>query len=157
METWLLPYLLSIVVFLPLGAALFLLASGLLATVAFGSSGLPGVLWRAIAVSASSLTFIGALWVLAEGSQRVLEHPERVPSLLEDARLLGAEMLGPRVEHTAHLLAWAIQQGLGIDRVLELPFYHPVVEEGIRTALRDAARGLGLSPPPCARELVFDP
>ncbi|HEY5657402.1 MAG TPA: family 10 glycosylhydrolase [Myxococcota bacterium] len=34
-----------------------------------------------------------ALWVLAEGSQRVLEHPERVPSLLEDARLLGASDL----------------------------------------------------------------
>jgi uncharacterized lipoprotein YddW (UPF0748 family) len=31
-----------------------------------------------------------ALWVLAEGSQRVLEHPERVPALLSDARALGA-------------------------------------------------------------------
>jgi len=31
-----------------------------------------------------------ALWVLAEGSQRVLEHPDRVPALLDDARALGA-------------------------------------------------------------------
>ena len=30
------------------------------------------------------------LWVLAEGSQRVLEHPERVPRLIEDAAALGA-------------------------------------------------------------------
>jgi len=30
------------------------------------------------------------LWVLAEGSQRVLEHPERVSELLGDARALGA-------------------------------------------------------------------
>jgi uncharacterized lipoprotein YddW (UPF0748 family) len=30
------------------------------------------------------------LWVLAEGSQRVLEHPERVAALLEDAAALGA-------------------------------------------------------------------
>jgi uncharacterized lipoprotein YddW (UPF0748 family) len=30
------------------------------------------------------------LWVLAEGSQRVLEHPDRLPALLEDARRLGA-------------------------------------------------------------------
>jgi uncharacterized lipoprotein YddW (UPF0748 family) len=30
------------------------------------------------------------LWVLAEGSQRVLEHPERVPALLADAQALGA-------------------------------------------------------------------
>lgn len=31
-----------------------------------------------------------ALWVLCEGSQRVLEHPDRVPALLEAARALGA-------------------------------------------------------------------
>jgi uncharacterized lipoprotein YddW (UPF0748 family) len=30
------------------------------------------------------------LWVLCEGSQRVLEHPERVPALLDDAAALGA-------------------------------------------------------------------
>jgi uncharacterized lipoprotein YddW (UPF0748 family) len=30
------------------------------------------------------------LWVLCEGSQRVLENPERIPALLEDARALGA-------------------------------------------------------------------
>ena len=29
------------------------------------------------------------LWVLAEGSQRVLEHPERVALLLADAKALG--------------------------------------------------------------------
>ncbi len=51
--------------------------------------------------------------------------------------LLGAEMFGPRVEHTAHLLAWAIQSHLTVDQALDMPFYHPVVEEGIRTALRD--------------------
>jgi uncharacterized lipoprotein YddW (UPF0748 family) len=30
------------------------------------------------------------IWVLAEGSQRVLEHPERVATLLDDARALAA-------------------------------------------------------------------
>lgn len=57
-------------------------------------------------------------------------------------RLLGAEMFGPRVEHTAHLLAWAVQQGLTVDAALKMPFYHPVVEEGIRTALRDLRANL---------------
>jgi dihydrolipoamide dehydrogenase len=66
-------------------------------------------------------------------------------------------MLGPRVEHTAHLLAWVIQQGLTVDRVLELPFYHPVIEEGIRTALRDLGRRLKLTRVPCARELDCGP
>ena len=40
-------------------------------------------------------------------------------------------------EHLAHLLAWAIQSGMTVTRALEMPFYHPVVEEGLRTALRD--------------------
>lgn len=60
-------------------------------------------------------------------------------------RLLGAEMFGPAVEHTAHLLAWAIQAGLSVADALRMPFYHPVVEEGIRTALRDLASKLKLA------------
>ena len=52
--------------------------------------------------------------------------------------LLGAELIGPDAEHLAHLLAWAIQSGMTVGRALEMPFYHPVVEEGLRTALRDA-------------------
>ena len=56
----------------------------------------------------------------------------------ESGRLQGAEMIGPDAEHIAHLLAWVIQLGQTVDGVLALPFYHPVVEEGLRTALRDA-------------------
>lgn len=49
---------------------------------------------------------------------------------------LGAEMVGPRAENLAHLLAWACQSGMTVQKMLEMPFYHPVVEEGLRTALR---------------------
>jgi dihydrolipoamide dehydrogenase len=64
--------------------------------------------------------------------------------------LLGAEMCGPQAEHLGHLLAWACQQRLDVGAMLDLPFYHPVVEEGLRTALKDARRKLrlGLSPMP---------
>lgn len=66
-------------------------------------------------------------------------------------QLLGAELFGPRVEHLSHLLAWAIQRGLTVERALEMPFYHPVVEEGVRTALRDlAAKMRHGSPIKCA-------
>ena len=51
--------------------------------------------------------------------------------------LLGAEMFGPAAEHIAHQLAWVIQMRMTVSEILELPFYHPVLEEGIRTALRD--------------------
>jgi dihydrolipoamide dehydrogenase len=66
----------------------------------------------------------------------------RVYAERPSGRLLGAEMCGPRAEHLAHLLAWAHQNGMSIDRMLEMPFYHPVVEEGLRTALRDARERL---------------
>ncbi|MFT6987355.1 MAG: dihydrolipoamide dehydrogenase [Psychromonas sp.] len=52
-------------------------------------------------------------------------------------RFLGAEMIGPQAEHLAHLLAWAHQNRMTIAQMLEMPFYHPVIEEGLRTALRD--------------------
>jgi dihydrolipoamide dehydrogenase len=52
--------------------------------------------------------------------------------------IVGAEMIGPDAEHLGHLLAWAIQSGMTVERALEMPFYHPVIEEGLRTALRDA-------------------
>ena len=54
-------------------------------------------------------------------------------------KFLGAEMVGPDAEHIGHLLAWALQAGMTIDQMLSMPFYHPVVEEGLRTALRDLA------------------
>ncbi len=41
-------------------------------------------------VPAQAATPRRALWVLCEGSQRVLDHPEKIPLLLEHARLLGA-------------------------------------------------------------------
>lgn len=57
-------------------------------------------------------------------------------------RLLGAELCAPAGEHLAHLLALAIAQQLTVAQLLGMPFYHPVLEEGLRTALRDAARQL---------------
>jgi len=60
-------------------------------------------------------------------------------------RFLGAEMLGPDAEHIGHLLAWALQMKLTIAQMLEMPFYHPVVQEGLRTALRDALAKLALA------------
>ncbi|MFO1207491.1 MAG: dihydrolipoyl dehydrogenase [Burkholderiales bacterium] len=59
--------------------------------------------------------------------------------------LIGAEMFGPGMEHMAHLIAWAVQQRLTVQRALAMPFYHPVLEEGLRTALRDLAEQLRVS------------
>ena len=53
--------------------------------------------------------------------------------------LTGAEMIGPSAEHVAHMLAWLIEKNTTLEEILEFPFYHPVIEEGVRTAMRDAA------------------
>ncbi len=60
----------------------------------------------------------------------------------ESGRLLGAEMCAPDGEHMAHLLALAIERSLTVHDMLRMPFYHPVLEEGLRTALRDLAAQL---------------
>jgi len=60
-------------------------------------------------------------------------------------KLLGASMVGPRVEHLAHLVAWAIQLQLSVEDLLEMPFYHPVIEEALQDALKETARELNKS------------
>jgi len=55
------------------------------------------------------------------------------------ARLLGGEMAIPEAEHLAQILAVAVQEELTVHEALMMPFYHPTVEEGLRSALRDAA------------------
>jgi len=51
--------------------------------------------------------------------------------------LLGAEMVAPKGENLAHLIAWAIQQGRTVGDLLRMPFYHPVIEEAFQAALYD--------------------
>ncbi len=53
----------------------------------------------------------------------------------EDGRLLGAAMACVKGEHLAHLLAWSIQQGMTVFDMLKMPYYHPVVEEALQSAL----------------------
>jgi dihydrolipoamide dehydrogenase len=52
-------------------------------------------------------------------------------------RLLGAQMAAPYGEHLGHLLAWSIEQELTIQRLVQMPFYHPVIEEILQSVLRD--------------------
>lgn len=53
--------------------------------------------------------------------------------------LLGAEMACPEAEHLGHILALAVQADMTVFELLRMPFYHPTVEEALRTALHDAA------------------
>ncbi len=89
---------------------------------------------------------IGEVDFADQGRARVLRQNRgllRVYGERGTGLLLGAEMVAPGGEHLAHLLAWAVQAGMDVDTALAMPFYHPVIEEGLRTALRDLSLNLG--------------
>ncbi|MCB9739217.1 MAG: dihydrolipoyl dehydrogenase [Deltaproteobacteria bacterium] len=91
----------------------------------------------------------------SQGRARVMRQNRGLIRLWADREsgvLLAAEGVGPRLEHMAHLLAWAVQQRMTVEVALSMPFYHPVLEEGLRTALRELRRNLRRAPPlgqPC--------
>ncbi|WP_445116633.1 dihydrolipoyl dehydrogenase [Acinetobacter sp. WZC-1] len=60
-------------------------------------------------------------------------------------KLLGAELFVEDAEHMAHLLSWIMGEALSIDEILKKPFFHPTLEEGLRTALKHARRQLDQS------------
>ncbi|MCX7946742.1 MAG: dihydrolipoyl dehydrogenase [Hydrogenophilus sp.] len=77
------------------------------------------------------------------GRSRVVGETEgviRVYAERGSGRLLGAEMMAPHGESMGHLLAYAIGRGEQVKGLLQMPFYHPVFEELLQSALEDAAR-----------------
>ena len=107
------------------------------------------------------IAIVGESWSKLEGKENVVtgkvsfEGQGRSRIILKNKGLmhvyadqnsglfLGSEFIGPHAEHLAHLMSWAHQQNMTIQQMLEMPFYHPVIEEGLRTALRDAESKLG--------------
>jgi dihydrolipoamide dehydrogenase len=97
---------------------------------------------------------IGAVSFDDQGRSRVMNQHRGLLHVYGEhgtGLLLGAEMIAPRAEHLGHLLAWAVQRQLTIPELLEMPFYHPVVEEGLRSALRDLNHELRIGPEPVPR------
>lgn len=93
---------------------------------------------------------IGEVSFADQGRSRVMLKNQgalRVYGEAGTGRFLGAEMIGPSAEHLGHLLAWSVQRGDTVQQMLDSPFYHPVVEEGLRTALRQLQRKLALKDP----------
>jgi len=107
----------------------------------------PGIAWigQRYAELDQAATVTGEVRFEKQGRARAGQHNRgvlRVYVQRVSGRLLGAEMCAPSGEHFAHLLALAISQSLTVRDLLRMPVYHPVLEEGLRTALRDAARQL---------------
>lgn len=93
-----------------------------------------------------------------QGRARTEARDEGVLTLYADAdgRLTGADLCCPGAEHLSHLLAWAIQSRATATQILEMPFYHPTLEEGMKTALREICRKTS-QPVPEARDFGSPP
>lgn len=86
-----------------------------------------------------------AAWVIGgvdfgdQGRARIDGHNRGAARIWADrgGRLLGAEMLGPGVEHLAQRFAVAIAAGMSAQDLAAVPTYHPTIEEGLSTALSE--------------------
>ncbi|WP_020655452.1 dihydrolipoyl dehydrogenase [Massilia niastensis] len=104
-----------------------------------------GANYRSLCAGGKRKFAIGMVSFANQGRSRVMLQNKgmlRVYGEYGTRQFLGAEMIGPRAEHLAHTLSWAVQLCMTVDQMLEMPFYHPVIEEGVRTALRDLASNL---------------
>jgi dihydrolipoamide dehydrogenase len=102
----------------------------------------------------------GSVSFVDQGRSRVMGRNQGALNVYGErgsGRFLGAEMLGPAAEHIGHLLAWSVQRGDTVQQMLDSPFYHPVVEEGLRTALRHLQHELQMGPVPVERCLDCGP
>lgn len=74
---------------------------------------------------------------------QIMQAPEHLLRLYADAtsrKFLGASIFCAGGEHLANQLAWAVQRGETVDILLDLPYYHPTVEEMIDNALKALRR-----------------
>lgn len=97
-----------------------------------------GQAWREL--EGQENVVVGKISFEGQGRSRVMLKNKGLMHLYADRQsglFLGSEFIGPHAEHLAHLLSWAHQQKMTIPQMLEMPFYHPVIEEGLRTGLQD--------------------
>lgn len=72
------------------------------------------------------------------GRAIVMGEDHGVISLYADKtskQLIGGELIMPDAEHFTHLLTWAIEQKMTVLSLVKMPFYHPVLEEAIESAI----------------------
>ncbi len=95
-----------------------------------------------------------------QGRARVMNRHNGCLQLYADAgsgRITGAELIAPAAEHLSHLIAWAVQRQARVGDLLSLPFYHPTLEEALRTALRDLCVQLCIAPDVRAHSMEYGP
>ncbi|WP_084396235.1 dihydrolipoyl dehydrogenase [Henriciella aquimarina] len=80
-----------------------------------------------------------------QGRAKAMRRNQGVCEIFADARdgrLTGARLAGPDIEHLAHLLTWEMHNRTRASDLLEKPFYHPTLEEGLKPALQQICKAV---------------
>lgn len=85
-----------------------------------------------VAVGEMPMGPVGRALIMAKNKGVIRVYAEKATG-----RLLGGAMIAVKGESLGHLLAWAIQQKLTVAEALQLPYYHPVIEEALQGALNN--------------------
>ena len=102
-----------------------------------------------IGAAASEAAVTGTADYTDQGRAKVEDRATGLARLHADGegRLIGADLFCPGADHMGHLLVLAITKGATAGDLLDLPIYHPTLEEGLRTALREICEAIPLHPP----------
>lgn len=90
---------------------------------------------------------IGQMTFDDNGRARIMGYTKGIIRIYvnkSDGLILGAEMIGPEVDFMGHVIAWLVQSKSTVDKVMNMPFYHPTVMESLRAVMYDLARKLNL-------------
>ena len=102
-------------------------------------------------------TAIGEMKVAPVGRALIMGRNRgtiRVYADKASGRLLGAELCAPRGEHLGHLLAWCLRHQVTVGHLIQMPFYHPVMEEALQAALNALYHQVEAKNPSPVPELV---
>nr|MDJ0805670.1 FAD-dependent oxidoreductase [Gammaproteobacteria bacterium] len=100
------------------------------------------------AIGEVKLAPVGRAMIMGQNRGVIRVYAEKASGLL-----LGAEMVTTRGENLAHLLNWAISQGLSVGDLIRMPFYHPVIEEALQAALNNLYAQVEVKNPGPVKEL----
>jgi dihydrolipoamide dehydrogenase len=102
-------------------------------------------------------TAIGEVKLAPVGRAMIMGQNRGVIRVYADKQsgvVVGSEMITTRGENLAHLLNWAITQQLTVGQLLQMPFYHPVIEEALQAALNNLYAQVKQKNPGPVKELI---
>ncbi|MEJ2396054.1 MAG: dihydrolipoyl dehydrogenase [Candidatus Thiodiazotropha sp.] len=102
-----------------------------------------------IAVGEVKMAPVGRAMIMGQNRGIIRVYADKL-----SGRIVGSEMITTRGENLAHLLNWAITQELTVGQLIQMPFYHPVIEEALQAALNNLYAQVEKKNPSPIKELI---